>query len=260
MKQKRLIVIFSIFFVVVLLIVLSSTVFTLQSVRLIFKNENNEEIPVPERFQSLKPSTLAEGYVGQNIFFLSKKDMQKTIEKKEPFLKILGISTAFPNRADIYATVRVPLLEFTKDASKIVTDSDGFVFPSSSLEGGQRYVSIGGFRSDDFATVEDGATISWSEQGAAKFVIVKTAMHSLWEHEYNYNEIALKFTSVSVDENTLSIHTLTGAVLVAKYADRDLKSKINALLSVYMQSDDNKGPGITITVTGKDSSPIVSGK
>ncbi len=257
MKQKRIAIIFIIFAAVVLLIVLGSTVFTVQNVRVIFLNEEGtSEIATPDRFRDLDVPALVSEYTGKSIFFLSKERMARVVEKQQPYLKIVKVVNTFPNRVDLYAVERVPLLQFSKEGMPVVTDSLGFVFPSSELEPGQKTIVVS-MDMNEIVSYDGGELMTFTQKGQQLFGIVQTAIEGLWELDYDYAVMPLRFRSLSLQEDTLCLTTETGTNLVAKYAETDLKEKLNLLIAVYKQSAENQKNGLTITVTSKDSAPVV---
>ncbi len=103
-KNKSLFVILSILVVLVLVIILSSTIFCLKNVKLNFMNittkltNQNEEIISSGNFK-----------FNQSIFFVNKEKYRQTLEKNNPYLKVVNIETIFPSTIVINAVEREEL-------------------------------------------------------------------------------------------------------------------------------------------------------
>ncbi len=115
MKNKRLLKLLIALTVIVLVVVLSSTVFTLKNVELCFYDSSNNLI---EDFSTLSyhADEDVQGIIdsgdfgfGKNIFFLKRQENIDKIEKKYPYIKIIGISATFPDGFCIKAVERHPM-------------------------------------------------------------------------------------------------------------------------------------------------------
>ena len=102
-KNKKLIISLSVVLgIVLLLIILYFTVFTLKSVEVDFRNESH--IYSEESKQSIAEDSIIKK--GSSIFTLSKKTITKTLEKNNPYLKIINIETVFPSKIIIHCAER----------------------------------------------------------------------------------------------------------------------------------------------------------
>lgn len=102
-KNKKLIISLSVVLgVVLLLIILYFTLFTLQTVEVDFRNESH--IYSEESKKSIADDSIIKR--GSPIFSLSKKTISKTLEKNNPYLKVINIETVFPNKIIIHCAER----------------------------------------------------------------------------------------------------------------------------------------------------------
>ena len=102
-KNKKFIITLGITLsVVLLLIILYFTAFTLKNVEVDFRN--NSQIYSEESKKSISEDSIIPK--GSPIFSLSKKTITKTLEKNNPYLKIINIETVFPNKIIIHCAER----------------------------------------------------------------------------------------------------------------------------------------------------------
>lgn len=102
MKNKRLIVILSVFAFLTVLVVLNSTVFTLQKVSVNWLTTRNELVGKDD-------SIVGDVSTGVNIFLVDKNKISEELEKKNPYLRVVGIETKFPNKIVIHTAERESL-------------------------------------------------------------------------------------------------------------------------------------------------------
>ena len=105
MKNKRLLIILIIFAFLTLIVVLSSTIFTVSkievvwtTVRNVLDSEDDEDIIESAQFK-----------MGESIFFVDKEKYINNLEKENPYLLVYGIEIMFPNKLVVYAAERVPV-------------------------------------------------------------------------------------------------------------------------------------------------------
>lgn len=102
-KHKKLIISLGVILgVVLILIILNFTLFALKSVEIDFKNDSN--IFTEESKDSIANNDVIKK--GTSIFTLSKKNITNTLEKDNPYLKVINIETVFPNKIIIHCAER----------------------------------------------------------------------------------------------------------------------------------------------------------
>lgn len=102
MKNKRLIILLSIFAFVVLLIVLSSTVFTVRA-----SSVSVEWHVSPLQYlQNQNDNIVADAMQNENIVFYDKNQTIQTLEQKYPYIKVLKIEKKFPNKIVVHVSER----------------------------------------------------------------------------------------------------------------------------------------------------------
>lgn len=103
MKNKRLIVLISIFCFVVLVVVLGSTVFTVQKISFNWLSSTNK---LNEEFDY---SAGVDMPMGNSVFFVNKEEIIKNVEKANPYLQVVSVETSFPNRLTLHVAERESL-------------------------------------------------------------------------------------------------------------------------------------------------------
>ncbi len=101
-KSAKIAVVVSILAVITLLIVVSSTIFALESARVIWYNTPNNTLA------SISSETMLEntGVRGQSVFVLDKKRAKENLEKKYPKMRVIDLEVAWPNIINIHAIER----------------------------------------------------------------------------------------------------------------------------------------------------------
>ena len=115
-KNKKLIISLSVVLgIVLLLIILYFTVFTLKSVEVDFRNESH--IYSEESKQSIAEDSIIKK--GSSIFTLSKKTITKTLEKNNPYLKIINIETVSPSYYNSQAILFTGLENLIENTNRV---------------------------------------------------------------------------------------------------------------------------------------------
>ena len=103
MKNKRLVIILSIFAFLALIVVLCSTLFTVRSVTFSWDTEKTylADYTDGEMSGSVKK--------GQSVFLLNKSEIESALEQKYAYLKVRKVEIMFPNKLIIHVSERVNL-------------------------------------------------------------------------------------------------------------------------------------------------------
>ena len=126
MKSKKLIVIFSILVFLTVLVVLSSTIFTLQNVSINWMTTKYKLLTIDDE-QLTSDITL-----GKSIFLVDKEEITSNLEKKYPYLRVVGVETKFPNKIVIHSAEREVLFAVKKsDDNYALLDEFGKVLENN---------------------------------------------------------------------------------------------------------------------------------
>lgn len=134
MKNKRLIILLSIFSFIILLVVLSSTVFTVRSSSISIEWHISPLEYMKNQNQSIV-DTISDR---ENIIFYDKDKATDVLEEKFPYIKILKIEKKFPNKIVVHATERREQYCIKVDNEYYALDESGKVLNVYSWENFER--------------------------------------------------------------------------------------------------------------------------
>ncbi len=120
MKNKRLILLLSIFAFITVVVILCSTLFTLHTVTFSWKTSKNN-------LSNTKDNVIAQTLPkGDSIFFLNKGEITESLEVKYPYIKVLKLETKFPNKLVVHCEERVGIyaVELTSTNYAIIDESN----------------------------------------------------------------------------------------------------------------------------------------
>lgn len=255
MKKKSLIVMLSILIFIVLVVVLSSTIFSLKNVNLVFYsntiNLTDKELIVES----------GDFQYNQSIFFLNKQKYIDNLEKSNPYLKVLNIETKFPNNLTINAIERNELFvvktyqdnsfknyAIVDDEFKVLNTSSSFV--NSNLN-------------PILVNIEDYNYLSTTQGDFLDNSIYDNILKSLANEllGYNNNVLLLKanFAEIHINfenKNNILIKMHSGVEILLKDYNAKLEGKFMLALSYYNScSTENKEKG-RITVFENNENQI----
>ena len=118
MKNKRLVILLSVFSFLVLIAVLCSTVFTVKSVSLNW-------LTTRVNFVDMDNEITANVELGESVFLVDKGAIIQKLERKYPYLKVVSAEVKFPNKLVLHTAERQELYSLKiKSNSYAILDSD----------------------------------------------------------------------------------------------------------------------------------------
>ncbi len=130
-KNKRLIILLSIFAFIILIVVLSSTVFTVHATSISVE----WHISPLQFMQGQDKEIVGEIVDKENIIFYDKNQAISTLEEKYPYIKVLKIEKKFPNKIIVHATERQEQYAIKVNEKYYVLDEEGKVLNSYDQSG-----------------------------------------------------------------------------------------------------------------------------
>lgn len=263
MKNKRLIILFSFLVFFIVLIVLSSTLFTLQNVTINWMTDKYQLKNIKDYDLTSKVS------LGESIFLINKDDISNKLEKKYPYLRVVGVETKFPNKIIVHTAEREELFaikksngdyaildEFGKILNSDMSSSKFVELANSSLGGAPIEVDLN-------MTIQDGDLV---EGEFIKSVSVKNLLSNL---AYSFRQASyipatskgvFKYIkvemSINIDtnekEDIINIQTRRGIVIKLKDAKNHTTDKLLLGLSTYNEMHKDGDVNGTITVFYSD--------
>ena len=237
MKNKTLIISISVLAFIVLIVVLSSAIFCLKSVEINFMsntiNLTNRETQIVEsgKFK-----------YNQSMFFVNKKQYIKTLEKENPYIKVINIETIFPNKLVINAVERNELFvikSYEEGSFKnyLVLDNELKILNNlTEFENNYLNPILINIESEQVETNIAGEKLenSYNE-------ILNTLATELYA--YNKNPLILKanFEEITINfenKNNIQIKMRSGVNIILKDMNNKLMEKFMLALSYYNNLED----------------------
>ena len=227
-----------------LVVVLSSTIFSLKNVNLVFYSntvkltDKNEEIINSGNFK-----------YNQSIFFINKQKYIDNLERNSPYLKVINIETNFPNTLTINALERNELFvikTYQNNSFKnyaIVDDEFKILNTTTSFVNSNSNPIIMNIEGVNFDALNLGEFLKSSEYDA----LLNRLSNELLS--YNNNVLLLKanFAEINLNyenKNNLLIKMHSGVEILLKDYSNKLESKFQLALSYYdAQSPEKKEKG-----------------
>lgn len=167
MKTKRLIILISVIAVIVLLVVLNSTVFTLKKVEINFYDKNDQLIEDNNTLTHFDQSSIqqiissADFKFGKNMFLIKKKPYIDALEKNNAYLKVIDITSVFPNKLVVKVVEREDFYSVNLDNGKYAI-LDGELKVLNIVDSLDKYSTISS--SIDVDNVEIGSFINFTDE------------------------------------------------------------------------------------------------
>lgn len=239
MKTKRLIILLISLFLIALAIVASSAVFTVKTIQLNWLTTRNQLIS--SNVEQLTSGTNMP--VGDSVFLINKDEIISSIEKKNPYVEVVGIETVFPSTLNIHVGERETLYAMQLNSSTFaVVDKDLKVL---ELMTSTTYYALSDESQPVLITVEDeGYVFNEGDFELGTFVeienvtnILKSLSKSLLEAKYNSLAIRGMIDSINLEINNKNIEITTryGLIIVIRDFEDGLTEKIVSSISAYYQ-------------------------
>ncbi len=252
-KNKTLTIILSILAIVVLLVVLSSTVFAVSRIEVVWQSKTNHMQSRTEN-EIITNSGLT---TGTNVFLVNKEEAADKLEKHYPYIKVLGIETAFPNLLKIHAIEREALFALYSGSSILLVDSEFKVIEKSSSFVSTRTnaIEVTGEMNFAAATVGDFLTPTGL---LASFKTLQDSFYVNSTEDITYDVPAMQafIRSIAFTETKMVFETYLGVMVEIGLPQLDQQRKIAMLYEVLATLSTSERAGGTIhvwtdTVSGK---------
>ena len=129
MRNKKLIILLSIFFGVTLLVVLSSVAF---SVKEVYGYCYNDEDPTLCAYVS--SSECVGNITGRNIFMLNEDDIIALVERKNPNVKVVNVEKKFPNLVYVNFVKVFPYLVYETEDNALLISNESKILSTTSKQ------------------------------------------------------------------------------------------------------------------------------
>jgi len=232
MKNKRLIIILSIFAFLVLTAVLCSTVFTVKTVKV---NWLTTKVGIEESDEVI----ISEIKTGGSVFLVDKEALINDLEIKHPYLKVDSVEIKFPNKLVLHTAVRKELYSLKiKDNKYAILDGECKVLcivsdtKLSTMQNKPVPINLEGYSIiEENIEVSKIANLGWIRNVLNNF--------SLALYQNGYDEISTKnnIKSINVNvlgyENSINIEMNYGVSIQIQEISQKLTEKFGMAINIY---------------------------
>lgn len=247
MKNKRLIILLSVFAFLALVAVLCSTVFTVRTVQV-------EWATTKVNFVNSDDDVVSQVKRGGSVFLLDKTAIADTLEGMFPYLKVEGLEIKFPNKLVVHASERQEVFEIkTRDNVHYVLDGECKVLRVSndaSLNGAVSVTVTNYAFSDNSFNVSHSADIGFV--GNVLDCLAKELRLSGKEGVDIKNNISSVKIDVSGHNETLELK-MRGVTVKVNKITSGLSDKIRLAISAFetgLTTTEKEGGVLTVYESG----------
>ena len=251
MRNKKLIITFSVLVSVTLLVILTSVLFSVQHVRVYCANAQESEF-ADEVLNShgIKKNS--------SIFFVNESEVKANIEKKlGNKVRVLNIERVFPNKIYINYIEVIPYLRLRLATSQGITTyycSDDLKV-MYEYEGMHSEISAIDFKFKGEFSVGDGGALKFTDGSAA--TVVKEIFAGFEELGYYGSVIAL-FREIDLSGNYILLKVRDKDVTWQIHGADKLREKIRLALSYYDKHSSEIADGSVLIVPNEKTASVRS--
>lgn len=251
MKNKKLAICLIIFACLATLVVLSSAIFALDSVSVDFL-ETPQQLLGKEQ-QIIDSANFA---YGSNVLFLGKNSYAESIEKANPYIKVVNIETVFPNKFVIHCVERQEVFAVQqKNGTYAIIDEEFKVLKVqneflNATDNAILLTNLG-----EINNYEQGDFIGGIDRQKS---LVTATFHSLREWKLSYSALKEKIENVEIDykrENQVLVQIRNNVKIIVKDANICNSDKLNLAFSAY-ESDEKYQSDIVMEVRQTEDNTI----
>jgi len=250
MRNKKLIILFSILAFVTLLVVLSSVIFSVQNVYASCYNDDNEQL------DGIIASKEVNGISrGKSMFMLSEKKVIAEIEKNRSDVRVVNIERKFPNQVYINYVRIFEYLAFETDSSVLYASNECKILSvGEKLDSYPDHIKL--IAAGSYNAYETGSPLF--PESSDEFALVNGIMDTVERMDLHSVVVDMfEFIDVSfaVGESVpcAFIKTRTGTYFELQGGAEHIAEKIRLAVSVYLSNETKYMNGGTIIVNSSGS-------
>ena len=237
MKNKRLIILISIFAFLILIVVLCSTLFTVKNISV------NWLTTLPKEHVLIgKDGEMCESIEkGGSIFLYDKESARVTLEEKYPYLNVVKIETKFPNKLVLHVADRQELfaLKLNNDCYAILDGTNKVLAKYNGLQ----YEALSETSNPPILVEVSGQTITTDEIFVGKIAqisrissVLSSTHEAIKRHSYEdvYAKGFIKKLNINLDYNSnITLSTSYNIDIKITKISEDLTFKITGGIAAY---------------------------
>lgn len=245
MKNKSFILISITSTIVLLLIILSSTLFSVKKVNIVYVSEQNFNCPDENNILSLFDNN----EIYQSIFFINKTKCKNTIQTNFPKISVINIESVFPNILNIYIAKRTYFYAVKYDSGYYICDENLNII--------EKCLAFSSTKNN--VILLEGLTFEKNEQvglgmQTEKIDFIKNLSYCLYEWKDTETELQSQISSIEIDhikKNQISINFFNGVNIIVENANNNLSNKLNYAFSYFDNNNISQGIIKIIETKGK---------
>ncbi|MBQ0017081.1 MAG: FtsQ-type POTRA domain-containing protein [Clostridiales bacterium] len=230
MKNKKLAICLIVLSFLAVVVILSSAIFALSSVELVFlTTTNNLEGKNEEIVES------ADFKMGSNVLFLRKKSYIENMEKNFPYLKVVNIETKFPNKLVINCVERMEVFAINLgDGNYAICDEEFKVLKKTTqfINSSNNAILLQGVK--DIKSSQVGYELDFNGNQKS---LLKQSFNSMREWDLSYNNLLAKIESMTIDysgtSGDINLKMRSGSQILIVNANQYNSDKFNYAFSCY---------------------------
>ena len=234
MKNKKLVILLSIFGALVLVILLTSTIFCVRNVSVNWLTTRQGLTALQD--ESVVKS--ADVKMGKSIFLLKTEEIAENVERKYPRIKVVSIERKFPNGVVIHVAEREELFSIKiNDRLYAIVDSEGKVLETRtdyvSNESGENPINV---TLSNYLQGDDDFVVGYMIRSDRIRGIIQKLSTSLAESHYNPMNAKGLFKSININlayKSTLEFETRYGIQMKMLDLDNYLTEKMMVGIACY---------------------------
>ncbi len=234
MKNKKLVILLSIFGALVLVILLTSTIFCVRNVSVNWLTTRQGLTALQD--ESVVKS--ADVKMGKSIFLLKTEEIAENVERKYPRIKVVSIERKFPNGVVIHVAEREELFSIKiNDRLYAIVDSEGKVLETRtdyvSNESGENPINV---TLSNYLQGDDDFVVGYMIRSDRIRGIIQKLSTSLAESHYNPMNAKGLFKSININlayRSTLEFETRYGIQMKMLDLDNYLTEKMMVGIACY---------------------------
>ena len=224
MRNKKLIILFSVLLGITLLVVFNSVLFSVQHVNAYCANMEKS---------SYEEQVLSSHKIkrGSSIFFVDKEKVTENVQNSVPYVRVLNVEKKFPNRIDINFVEVKEYVKVTDGGKTYYCGNDMRVMRiADGIDESSEVISlrITGGLSD----MQTGDVLSFRSPGGINAPAVVSEIFGGLERLGYYNTVVDLFAEIDLTGNFIVMRTATGMRWEIVSPD-NLAEKLRLGLSVY---------------------------
>ncbi len=235
MKKRTQLIILSVLIFIAVLVILSSSIFSFSEIGVDYiTTKVNTNITSEEL---LSDSNLK---FGKSIFSINKNSATSSIEKNNPYIKVVNVETVFPNKLIFHIAEREELFVVKLLNNYLILDEDGKVLAvdDSYVNTAENAILLQNININESVSQNNNDTQYQAGNFVAKTSNIKNLVTVLKEWKTSNVHLKAHIISIVGDGENLIFNMRCGLTIKIFKSSISLSDKVNLAFSIYEKADD----------------------